>query len=99
MLPYIVHRDPRWWDDPDTFDPERFTPERSEGRHKFAYIPFGNGPRKCIGQTFALTEALLILATILPRYKMRVKPNYKVRPYPIFSLRVRDGLPMMVTHR
>lgn len=99
MLPYIVHRDPRWWDDPDTFDPERFTPERSEGRHKFAYIPFGNGPRKCIGQTFALTEALLILATILPRYKMRVKPNYKVRPYPIFSLRVRDGLPMMITHR
>jgi cytochrome P450 len=99
MLPYIVHRDPRWWDDPDAFDPDRFTPERSAGRHKFAYIPFGNGPRKCIGQTFALTEALLILATILQRYKLRVKPNHKVRPYPIFSLRVRDGLPMMVTHR
>ncbi len=99
MLPYVVHRDPRWWDDPERFDPDRFTPERSEGRHKFAYIPFGNGPRKCIGQTFALTEALLILATILPRYKLRVKPNYKVRAYPIFSLRVRDGLPMMVTHR
>lgn len=99
ILPWVLHRDPRFWEQPLAFDPLRFSPERSADRHKFAYIPFGGGPRKCIGNTFALIEAQLILATILPRYKVRVMPDYKVGPEPIFTLRVKGGLPVRVETR
>lgn len=99
IMPYVVHHDPRFWDNPDIFDPERFTPERIKQQHKFAYLPFGNGPRKCIGETFALIETQLILATILQRYKLRVKAGYQVQPDPIFTLRVKGGLPMRLEAR
>jgi len=62
---YTMHRDPALWDDPLTFDPDRFTPERSQGRDRWQYIPFGGGPRKCIGDHFAMLEATLALATIV----------------------------------
>jgi cytochrome P450 len=62
---YAMHRDPALWDDPLTFDPDRFTPERSKGRNRWQYIPFGGGPRKCIGDHFAMLEATLALATIV----------------------------------
>lgn len=96
---YAVHRDPRWWENPEKFDPERFTPERSANRPPFAYLPFGGGPRLCIGNTFALTEAQLILATIAQRYQLRLKPNHPVRPNPIFVLRTSHGLPMQLQAR
>lgn len=97
ISPYVLHRNPRFWDDPERFDPDRFSSERSQGRHKFAYIPFGGGARKCIGETMALTEAQLILATILPHYRLRLKRGYKVEP--IVTLRVKGGLPMTIVPR
>ncbi|HLF91567.1 MAG TPA: cytochrome P450 [Anaerolineales bacterium] len=99
ISPYVVHRDPRFWNEPEKFMPERFTDDQVEARHKYAYIPFGAGPRKCIGFTFALTETQLILATLLQHYKLTTKPGYQVVPSPEFTLRVRGGLPMRVERR
>ncbi len=62
---YVMHRDPALWDDPLTFDPDRFTPERSAGRNRWQYLPFGGGPRSCVGDHFAMLEATLALATIV----------------------------------
>jgi cytochrome P450 len=62
---YGLHRDPNLWDDPLTFDPDRFLPERSQGRSRWQYLPFGGGPRSCIGDHFAMLEATLALATII----------------------------------
>ena len=64
LLPFIAHRDPRFWDAPDTFRPERFIDTPASARHPFAYAPFGGGPRKCIGEQFAWTEGILLLATL-----------------------------------
>lgn len=99
LLIFLVHRDPRWWAEPDVFDPDRFTPERSEGRPPFAYLPFGGGPRLCIGNLFAMTEAQLVLATIAQRYALRLVPDHPVQPDPIFVLRTSHGLPMMLAAR
>ena len=62
---YAMHRDPKLWDGPLTFDPDRFLPERSQGRNRWQYLPFGGGPRSCIGDHFAMLEATLALATII----------------------------------
>ncbi|MCA1554047.1 MAG: cytochrome P450, partial [Chloroflexi bacterium] len=99
IAPWVTHRDPRWWDNPERFDPERFTPERSANRPHMTYIPFGAGPRMCIGNVFALTEATLVLATIAQQYRLRLAPNTTVEPLPIFTLRVRGGLPMIISER
>ncbi|GAB4581810.1 MAG: cytochrome P450 [Anaerolineales bacterium] len=99
ISPYVIHHDPRFWDDPEQFIPERFTEENVEKRHKYSYIPFGAGPRKCIGNTFALTETYLILATLLPRYQLVAQPGAKAEPAAEFTLRVKGGLPMQVIAR
>ncbi|MCB0112199.1 MAG: cytochrome P450, partial [Caldilineaceae bacterium] len=96
---YVLHRDPRWWEDPERFDPDRFTPERSARRHKFAYLPFGAGPRQCIGNNFAMMEAQLVLATVAQRYRLKLVPGHRVEPNPIFVLRTSDGLPMFIERR
>ncbi len=96
---YNVHRDRRFWDEPDRFDPSRFSAERSTGRPPFAYLPFGAGPRQCIGNQFALTEAQLVLASIAQRYQLRLAPGHPVRPNPVFTLRTSDGLPMTLHRR
>jgi enediyne biosynthesis protein E7 len=98
LFPATTHRHPDFWERPDVFDPERFSPSRSAGRHRFAYFPFGGGPRVCIGNQFALTEAQLILATILPRYQFRLLPGADVIPEPLITLRPRGGL-LMTIHR
>jgi cytochrome P450 len=94
-----AHHDPRWWDDPERFDPLRFTPERSEGRPRFAYSPFGGGPRQCIGLSFALTEAQIVLAMVTQRYQLRHLPGHPVQPYPVFTLRTSHGMPMTLHRR
>ena len=94
-----VHYDPRFWDEPERFDPERFLPERSADRPHFAYLPFGGGPRLCIGNQFALTEAQLVLASVAQRYQLRLLPGHPVKPMPIFVLRTSHGLPVTAHRR
>lgn len=94
-----IHRHPAYWENPDDFDPERFTPERSATRPKHVYLPFGEGPRMCIGYQFALFEAQLVLATIAQRYRLTVAPDYQVTAKPVFTLRTADGLPMTLAPR
>ena len=99
LIFFNVHRDPRFWVNPERFDPERFTPERSAGRHAFAYLPFGAGPRLCIGNQFALTEAQIVLAAISQRFDLALLPGHPVRPNPLFITRTSNGLPMTVRRR
>ncbi len=99
MFPATTHRHPDFWEQPDVFDPERFAPERAAGRHRFAYFPFGGGPRVCIGNQFALTEAQIILATILPRYQFRLLPGVAPAPEPLITLRPRGKLLMTVSRK
>jgi cytochrome P450 len=98
LSPYMTHRHPAFWEHPEVFDPERFTPERSAGRPHFAYFPFGGGPRMCIGSNFALMEMQLILATVAQHYKLRLVPGHTVEPEALLSLRPRYGL-RMTLHR
>ena len=93
---YVIQRDPRFWDNPEGFDPERCTPERSEKRPRYAYFSFGGGPRQCIGNEFALMEATLVLATVAQKYRLHLVPGHPVEPYPIFTLRPRHGVLMTV---
>jgi len=89
---YVTHRHPDYWDNPEGFDPERFSPERSQGRPDFAYFPFGGGPRKCIGNYFAMLEAQVVLATVAQRYRLELMPGYPVIPQPTITLRPRNGI-------
>jgi cytochrome P450 len=92
VSPYTMHRHPAFWERPEAFDPERFTPERSAGRPRFAYFPFGGGPRQCIGNQFAMLEAQLVLATVAQRCRLRVVPGHPVEPEPLITLRLKHGL-------
>lgn len=91
---FITHRHPDFWDDPESFDPERFTPDRTKERHRFAYFPFGGGPRICIGSSFAMLEAQLLLATIAQRYELELVPGHPVELEPLVTLRPRYGIMM-----
>ncbi|AUX27992.1 MULTISPECIES: cytochrome P450 [Sorangium] len=97
---YAIHRHPELWEDPDRFDPGRFTPERAASRHKLAWIPFGTGQRQCIGSTFALAEAQLILARLVQRYTFAAGlPRRKVVPALSMALHMKNGTPFRVTRR
>jgi cytochrome P450 len=89
---WIVHRDPRWFPHPERFSPERFTAEAKAGRPRFAYFPFGGGSRQCIGESFALMEATLCLATIAQRWRLPLVPGQKIEPQPKITLRPRNGI-------
>ncbi|HEY2525655.1 MAG TPA: cytochrome P450 [Candidatus Binataceae bacterium] len=91
---FITHRHPAFWEEPERFEPERFSPAQSEGRPNFAYLPFGGGPRICIGNGFAMTEAQLVLATVAQRYRLRLAPGHPVELYPLITLRPRHGMQM-----
>lgn len=99
IVPWLLHRKPSLWENPDRFDPERFAPERVAARPRFAYLPFGAGPRICIGAAFAMAEAMLILATIAQRYRLRLKPGHPVEPQGLITLRPRYGLRMIPESR
>lgn len=99
IVPWLLHRKPSLWERPDRFEPERFSPERAASRPRFAYIPFGAGPRICIGAAFAMAEAMLIVATIAQRYRLRLKPGYPVEPQGLITLRPRNGLRMTLERR
>ena len=99
IMPWLIHRKPQLWENPERFDPERFAPERAAERPRFAYIPFGAGPRICIGAVFAMTEAILILATIAQRYRLRLKPGHPIEPQGLITLRPRYGMQMILERR
>jgi cytochrome P450 len=94
LSPWLTHRNPAYWPDPERFDPDRFRPPASSGRPRFAYFPFGGGPRICIGNAFALMEARLILALVLQRYRLRRAAGHVVEMEPRITIRPRGGLPM-----
>ncbi len=91
---FVTHRHPSFWEEPERFDPERFSSERSQRRPDFAYLPFGGGPRICIGNAFATTEAQLVVATIAQRYRLRLVPGHPVELHPLITLRPRHGIRM-----
>ena len=99
ISPYATHHHPDYWPDPQRFDPERFTPERSAGRSHYAYFPFSSGPRRCIGSSFAMMEAQLILATIAQSYQLRMVPGHPVEPQLLVTLRPKYGLKMTLHER
>ena len=89
---YFTHRHPELWPDPETFDPERFTPAAVDARPRFAFFPFGGGPRVCIGLEFALLEATLTIAMVCQRYRFRPVPGRPVEPWIQIALRPRNGV-------
>jgi cytochrome P450 len=99
MLPFITHRHPEFWDNPEDFDPERFTAENAAKRPKYAYFPFGGGPRLCIGRDFAMMEAQLILATLAQRYRLQLVPGKDVLPLPLITMRPLHKLKMKLAER
>lgn len=96
---YVMHRDPTIFHAPERFDPDRFRPENEAKLPSYAYLPFGGGPRVCIGNSFAMMEARLILATVLQRFKLRLAPGQTVSAEQLFTLRPKGGLKMSVQAR
>jgi cytochrome P450 len=99
IWPWILHRHEALWTRPDEFDPSRFAPERREGRHRFQYIPFGGGPRFCVGARFATAEALTILAHWLSRWRFAPVRGREVRVHGMVTLRPAGGLPLILSRR
>jgi cytochrome P450 len=99
MSPWVVHRDRRWFDDPELFRPERWQGGLIQRIHRYAYFPFGGGPRICIGNNFALMEATLILATVAQAYRLRLAPDAVVEALATMTLRPAHGVKVLLTKR
>jgi len=99
MAQWVVHRDPRWYDAPEEFRPERWEGDLMKRLSRFAYFPFGGGPRQCIGNAFALMEATLILATIARKFRLRLVANHLVAPLASITLRPRHGVRVTLESR
>ncbi len=99
IAPYVLHRHRKLWDRPDVFDPGRFLGDEKQGIDRFAYMPFGAGARTCIGSTFALQEATLVLATLVRNFKMRLAPEARVWPLLRITLRPENGMPLQIEPR
>lgn len=94
---YAIHRDPRFWDKPEQFDPERFSSQNEAQIPKYAYFPFGGGPRVCVGNQFALMETQLVLATVLQQYHLSLMEGQQIVPQPLVTLRPKYGIKMSVS--
>lgn len=99
MSSYVTHRHPDFWDEPEAFRPRRFEPQRVQERDRFAYFPFGGGPRLCIGNNFAMMEAQLLLATVVQRYRLHLAPGHPVEMEPLITLRPKYGMVMGIEAR
>jgi cytochrome P450 len=99
LSPYLVQRDPRWFPNPDNFDPERWTPETRDSRPKFSYFPFGGGALVCIGERFAWMEGVIVMAAIAQKWRLLLAPDQRVEPLPLITLRVKGGLRMVIEAR
>ena len=99
IVPWILHRHRLLWDEPDAFDPRRFLPGAREAIDRFAYLPFGAGPRVCIAASFALQEAVIVLARIMRQFHLRPVAHHEVRPVQHITLRPQGGMPLIVEKR
>ena len=99
MSQWVMHRNAKYFDAPETFDPERWTPEFKAALPKYAYFPFGGGPRQCIGEGFAWMELILLIATLARHWKMARAPGHPVAPQPLVTLRPKHGMPMTLRRR
>jgi cytochrome P450 len=99
VSPWLLHHDERWWPEPEAFRPERWAEAPGAERPRFAYLPFGAGPRVCVGEPFAWMEGVLLLATIASRWRLRLAPDAVVEPQAVVTLRPRQGLPMVPERR
>jgi cytochrome P450 len=99
MSQYVMHRDPRYYNEPDRFDPERWSSEAMSSHPRFSYFPFGGGIRACIGEPFAWMEGILVLATIGRHWKMRLVPGHRVELDPAITLRPKYGMKMKLEQR
>src|SRR5581483_1011604 len=99
MSTWVMQRDARFYDQPDRFLPDRWTPEFKAQLPKFAYFPFGGGPRQCIGESFAWMELVLVVATIAQRWKLALVPGHPVVPQPVVTLRTKHGMKMTLERR
>jgi cytochrome P450 len=100
ILPtWVVQRDARWFEDPEAFRPERWEGDRARRLPRFAYFPFGGGPRQCIGSGFAMMEACLLLATLAQRFRLTLEPGQRITPMPYVTLRPEPGMRMVLEQR
>ncbi len=99
VSPYVTQRDARFFPDPERFLPERWTPDFKQGLPPFAYFPFGGGTRRCIGESFAWMELILVVATIAQQWRFRLVPGHPVVPQPVVTLRLKHGLRMTAERR
>jgi cytochrome P450 len=99
LCPFITHRMPEFWRQPLEFDPDRFDPAQNTSRHRFAYIPFGAGPRQCIGESFSLTEGVLVAAAIAQRFRLRIPDHHVAQLDPQITLHPKGGMPLRFEHR
>lgn len=99
VSPYVIHRDPANYPDPEKFEPARMAPEARAARSRYSFITFGGGPRQCVGEPFAWAEGVLTLATLAQRWRLRLAPGHPVVPEPLMTLRPRGGMPMILERR
>ena len=98
-MPWVIHRHRKLWQDPDQFDPERFTPENTASRSRYAYLPFAIGPHVCIGASLALMEIVVAVAILAQRFRFRLVPGHKVEPIAWTNLHPRGGIRATVEPR
>jgi cytochrome P450 len=96
---WVVHRDPRWYDDPEAFRPERWEGNLGQRLPRYAYFPFGGGPRQCIGNGFAMMEAILVVAAIAQRFQLTLVPGQRIRPAPYVTVRPEPGIRVRLARR
>ncbi len=99
LCQYTMHRDPRFFPEPEVFDPQRWTPEARTARPSYSFFPFGGGPRRCLGESFAITEGVLVLATLARHWRLRLDEGHKVEVLPQHLLRAKTGMRMRLEHR
>ena len=96
---FALHRHTLLWDNPHAFDPDRFASDRAKGRSRYAHLPFGAGPRVCIGANFAMIEAVVIIATLVRAFRFQTVPGHKARPIARLTLRPAGGIPLLIAAR
>jgi cytochrome P450 len=96
LATWCVHRHERLWEAPNSFDPDRFSPERVKARQRYAYLPFGAGPRICIGMSFAMLEMVVLLVTLVRSFRFKTMPGHRVALTTNLTLRAKNGLPLSI---